>query len=178
MFDEARAHRAATAAPQPAPAPTAPTVAPRHVYLNLTPKSPQAGQPITAAAYLPGGNVSSLHLYYRTRRAGASGGFSSVQSEGHLGRFSVTIPGLQVEAAGLEYYAVALDDAGATVAAEGSREQPLALEVTGGKPVYARPWLWVGLGGALVVGGAAAVIAVFATRPAADAPGHLTIAPQ
>src|SRR5437868_4678360 len=83
----ASARRAATTPPAP---PTPPSAAPRHVYLDVTPKSPQSGQPITASAYLPGGNVSSLHLHYRTKGARATG-FSTVQSEGHLGRFSVTI---------------------------------------------------------------------------------------
>lgn len=178
VFDEAHAAIAMAAPPPSAPG----TVGgpPKALPLDIPRDKLPAGKALDGSAYVPGGSVSVLRIFYRTRgEAGAAGPYSSVQSEGHLGRFFITVPGMHVQPPAIEYYAEGLDDAGNVLAVSGSREKPLSIEVAAEKkPLYARPWLWGVVGGVVAAGAVAGIVVGVTSQPGANAPGHVTILPE
>ena len=150
-----------------------PTLAP-----TLTPQKPKEGQPVAVHVDYPGGVATRLELFYRTR---GSGVFSKLTIGGTAGKFETTIPGMNVHAPALEYYAAVLDESGAAVAKAGSLGQPLALDVRAiPKPVYRKGWFWGVIGGVVVVGAAVATTVALTTRSnvGPNTPATVTIQPQ
>jgi tetratricopeptide (TPR) repeat protein len=143
---------------------------------ELRPAAPKEGEALVVDVYHPGGIAVTLQLFYRTR---GTANFSKVSGEGSLGRFSVTIPGMAIEAPGIEYYVEALDDNGAPIAAAGSLASPILLDIAArGKPVYKRGVFWGVLGGVLVAGAIAGVVSFLVLRPGPNTPATVTIVPQ
>jgi hypothetical protein len=117
---------------------------------TVEPGRPSEGQAITVAAVYPGGVAESAELYFRARGQQA---FSKVVARGEAGHFAATIPGLQVQPPGLEYYLVLVDDLGGPVATAGGLASPFAVDVRPKKrPIYTKAWFW-GVIGAVVVAG-------------------------
>jgi hypothetical protein len=108
-------------------------------------------------AVAPGGLGKSLALYHRVR---GQPHYSELKASGREGRFELTLPGSEVRASALEYYAVVLDEHGVAIARAGNINEPLALEVTAAppkKPLYKRGWLW-GVVGVLIAGAVAGAV--------------------
>jgi hypothetical protein len=144
----------------------------------LTPLKPKEGQAVAVSVSYPGGVATRLELFYRTR---GSGVFSKLTVGGTGGKFATSIPGMDVRAPALEYYAAVLDDNGAAVARAGSLGQPLALDVRAlPKPVYRKGWFWGVIGGVVVVGAAVATTVALTTRSnvGPTTPATVTIQPQ
>jgi tetratricopeptide (TPR) repeat protein len=177
VFEEAKARVATgqaidgttTAAPRPI-VPLAP---------RLLPTRPREGQPIDVRVVYPGGLAVKLDLFYRTRGASV---YSKLSTPGDAaGRFEATIPGMDVHAPALEYYAIALDDSGASVAHAGALGLPLFVDVEGRKrPVYARGWFWGVIGGVALVGAGVATAVALSSRSTVSptTPATVTISPQ
>jgi hypothetical protein len=143
---------------------------------EVAPARPRAGQPLAVQVAWPGGVAAQVALYHRVRGQAL---FSTVTAAEQGGRFALTVPGLAVQAPGLEYYLVALDEAGAPVAGAGSLGAPLSLEVTARpKPVWKRGWFWGVLGGVVAAGVAATVAALLLTQVSPDSPATVTILPR
>jgi hypothetical protein len=144
---------------------------------EVSPAQPRAGQPVRMRVYYPGGVAEKLGLFYRTRGLGLYNHLV-VGGDG-AGHFELTVPGPRVQAPGLEYYLVALDDTGVSVANAGSLPRPLTLAVTEPKkPAYKRGWFWLVIGG-VAVAGAAVGTAVALTRStvSSSTPSTVTIMP-
>jgi hypothetical protein len=144
---------------------------------EVAPPKPKAGQPVKLSVVYPGGMLEKLNLFYRTRGLGIYN--RQVTTGDANGRFELTVPGTRVEAPGLEYYMVGLDDTGASVAKAGSLPRPLTINIAAiPKPVYKKGWFW-GLMIGIAVAGAAAGTAVYLTRSTVgpSTPGSVTIAP-
>ena len=141
------------------------------------PSHVKQGQAITIAAEYPGGVASSVELFYRTRGANVFAKLKAPVSPS--GAFSVTVPGMQVDAPALEYYLVVLDDNGASVALAGTLGSPLAVDVLGRKkPVYVKGWFWGVMAGVAVVGAGVATAVVLSTRSTVSASTPATISIQ
>jgi tetratricopeptide (TPR) repeat protein len=137
------------------------------------------GQAVTIAAAYPGGVASSVELFYRTRGQNVFAKLKSPIDVG--GSFSVTVPGMHVQAPALEYYFVVLDDHGASVAIAGTLGRPLAVDVQGRKrPVYVKGWFWGVIGGVAVVGAGVATAVVLSTRSSitSSTPATISIQPH
>lgn len=169
VFEEARA-RVATGQAHPTTG-ALPTMSP-----SIEPTRPRAGQPIAVVVSWPGGVAARVTLYHRLRGEAL---YSTVTATEHDGRFALDLPGGGVQAPGLEYYLVALDEAGTPVAGAGALGAPLSIEVTGRpRPAWKRGWVW-GLVAALVAVGAGAGIAAWElTRPGPNDPATVTILPR
>jgi hypothetical protein len=169
VFEEARA-RVATGQAKGAGS-ALPELAP-----EIAPARPRAGQPLAVQVAWPGGVAQQVALYHRVRGQAL---FSTVTAAEQGGRFALTVPGLDVQAPGIEYYLVALDEAGAPVAAAGSLGAPLSLDVAARpKPVWKRAWFWGVLGGVVAAGVAATVAALLLTQVSPDTPATVTILPR
>jgi hypothetical protein len=144
---------------------------------QVTPAQPRAGDAVHMRVYYPGGMAEKLGLFYRTRGLGL---YNRMQVGGDsAGHFELTVPGARVQAPGLEYYMVALDENGASVAKAGSLPRPLLLSVTElHKPVFKRGWFWGVIGG-LALAGAGVATAVVLTRPTVSSttPTSVTLMP-
>src|SRR5205814_10233414 len=93
------------------------------VAVTLDPATPLPGRAISVRATYAGGVAQKMAVYHRT--AGQPS-FSRLLVPGNAdGRFEATIPGLQVQAPGLEYHVALLDESGAAVASAGTLGQPL-----------------------------------------------------
>jgi hypothetical protein len=151
LFEEAKAEVATSArALQPAQ----PTVTP-----TVEPAAPREGRPVTVHLRYPGGVARKMTLYFR--KSGDASFSRATVAGGPDGAFEATVPGMAVQSPTLEYHAVLLDDAGASIAAAGSLGQPLSIEVARQKkPVYARGWFWGVVGGVAAAGAIAAGLAV------------------
>ncbi|MCU1283416.1 MAG: Tetratricopeptide repeat protein [bacterium] len=147
------------------------------LHPTVTPAKVKEGQAITVDAAYPGGVASSVELFYRTRGHDV---FAKLKSPVDIsGRFSVTVPGMHVDAPALEYYLVVLDENGASVALAGTLGQPLAVAVEGRKrPLYTKGWFWGVLGGVAVVGAGVATAVVLTTRSSISASTPATISIQ
>lgn len=142
------------------------------VTATLSPSSPREGRPVVVSVAYPGGVATRMALYHR--RAGESA-FSRVIVDGHDGTFSATLPGLAVQAPGLEYHVVLLDDAGADVATAGTLGQPLTASVERvQRPIYKKGWFWGVLGGVAAAGAIATTLALVLPRSTAS----VTVNPQ
>jgi hypothetical protein len=144
---------------------------------EVIPPKPKPGQPVKLSVLYPGGMVEKLNLFYRTRGLGIY--IRQVTGGDANGRFELTVPGNRIEAPGLEYYLVGLDDTGASVAKAGSLLRPLTINIAAiPKPVYKKGWFW-GIMIGIAVAGAAAGTAVYLTRStiSPSSPGSVTIAP-
>ena len=124
----------------------------------LVPPTPREGKPVTVHVDYPGGVARKMTLYFRP---GGESAFNRATVDGADGRFSATIPALDVRAPALDYHVVLLDDNGASVAAAGSIGAPLTIVVgRAPRPVYRRGWFWGVLGGVAAAGALAAGLAV------------------
>jgi hypothetical protein len=145
---------------------------------EVTPPSPKAGTPVRVRVTYPGGMAEKLSLFYRTRGLGV---YNRLVGTGDpTGRFDLTVPGPKVQAPGLEYYMVALDDSGASVAKAGTLSRPLLVPVIEiKKPAYKKGWVWGVVAGVVVVAGAGVATALVLTRPtvSSTAPSTVTIMP-
>ena len=145
----------------------------------VTPAKIKQGQAVTIAAAYPGGVASSVELFYRTRGQNV---FAKLKQRVDVGgAFSITVPGMHVDAPALEYYLVVLDESGASVATAGTLGQPLAVDVEGRKrPVYVKGWFWGVIGGIAVVGAGVATAVVLSTRStiSASTPATISIQPH
>lgn len=147
------------------------------LHPTVTPARVKEGQAVTVAAAYPGGVASSVELFYRTR--GQNMYAKLKQPVGAGGTFTVTVPGMHVQASALEYYLVVLDESGASVAIAGTLGQPLAVDVIGRKrPVYTKGWFWGVLGGVAVVGAGVATAVVLSTRSSISSSTPATISIQ
>jgi hypothetical protein len=132
---------------------------------EVAPPSQQAGFPVKLRVHYPGGLADQLDLFYRTRGLGVYNRLSSKGDNG--GHFELTVPGPRVQAPGLEYYMVALDESGASVAKAGSLARPLSVNVFEiKKPIYKRAWFWALMGGIVAVGvGTTIAVLYWPTNP-------------
>jgi tetratricopeptide (TPR) repeat protein len=173
LFEKARA-RVATGKGVPRSGTSGmPTLSP-----TITPARAKEGQPVEVRVRYPGGAAQKVDLFYRTR--GQTRFFELASPLDGGGRAALTVPGPSVRAPALEFYLLALDEAGVSVAQAGSMSQPLPVEVQAHKkPVYARGWFWGMIGGLLVAGAGAATIVYF-TRPTitSTTPGNVVFQPQ
>jgi tetratricopeptide (TPR) repeat protein len=130
---------------------------------EVAPVQPRAGQTVHIRVAYPGGMAEQLGVFYRTRGLGLYS--KLLVPADKTGHFDATLPGARVQAPGLEYYLVALDENLASVAKAGSLARPLSVNVTEVHvPVYKRGWFWAMLAG-VAVAGAGAATAVVLTRP-------------
>jgi tetratricopeptide (TPR) repeat protein len=173
LFEKARARVATGKAPGASTGPTMPTLSP-----TVTPVPAKEGKPVEVRVRYPGGAAQRVDLFYRTR---GQTRFSELLAPlDARGGAAITVPGSNVRAPILEYYLLALDDSGISVARAGSLAQPLPIEVqVRKKPVYARGWFWGTVTGILVAGAAAGTI-VYLTRPqiTSTTPGNVVFQPQ
>jgi hypothetical protein len=147
----------------------------RGLVPTIDPARPTEGQALNLLVLYPGGVAESADLYFRTRGRST---FSRIAVKGEHGRFSATIPGLQIRPPGLEYYLVLLDDNGGSVAAAGALARPLDVDVRR-RPVYKRGWFWGVVGGvaaAAIIGGVLG--ATVGSSPGKNAPATVTVVPQ
>lgn len=173
VFEEARAHVATEGGSSDS------GHALPELHPSVTPVKVKEGQAVTVDAAYPGGVASSVELFYRTRGQSVFAKLKAPIDVG--GHFSVTVPGMQVKAPALEYYAVVLDESGASVATAGTLGQPLAVDVQGRKkPVYTKGWFWGVLGGVAVVGAGVATAVVLTTRSSitSSTPATISIQPH
>jgi hypothetical protein len=134
-----------------------------HVQLDVAPRAPYVGEPVTMGAVLPD-PANTMHLFYRAH--GEPVYLSLASSAGAGRRFESTIPAAAVRAPALEYYAVALDPNGVTVAQSGSLGEPLVLAVAERvTPVYRRAWLWTVISIVAVGAAVAGTLAYVYTTP-------------
>jgi tetratricopeptide (TPR) repeat protein len=172
IFEEARA-QVATGRGLPAETAALPPLS-----TTVEPAHPSEGRAITITAVAQGGLGRSAALYYRTR---GSDRYSEVKAAGHDGRFELVVPGSDVRAPSLEYYVTALDERSTAIARAGGITEPLAVDVAGTKkPAYKRGWVWgVVVGGVLVAGAVATVLAIELKPPDPNAPADvMLIAPK
>jgi hypothetical protein len=131
----------------------APAVAP-----TLSPAAPHEGRPIVMQLHYPGGIATKMAVYYR--KSGELS-YSRLLVDGHDGNFEATVPGLAVQAPGIEYHLTLLDDAGADVASTGTLGQPIAIAVEREKtPIYKKGWFWGVIGGVAAAGALAVTLAL------------------
>jgi len=143
----------------------------------VTPTKVKQGQAVTIAASYPGGVAASVELFYRTRGQNVFAKLKQRVDAG--GAFSITVPGMHVDAPALEYYLVVLDENGASVAIAGTLGGPLAVDVEGRKrPVYVKGWFWGVIGGIAVVGAGVATAVVLSTRSSISSSTPATISIQ
>jgi hypothetical protein len=151
-----------------------PTLSPQ-----VSPARAREGQSLEVRVSYPGGVAARLELFYRTRGANV---FAKISGAGDAGgNFAAVIPGMDVHAPALEYYAAVLDDSGVSVAKAGSLGQPLAVDVVARKrPVYTRAWFWSVIGGVALVGAGVATAVALTTRSPVNPmmPATVTIQPQ
>jgi hypothetical protein len=135
---------------------------------------PREGHPVDVRATLAGGAAVRGELFFRARGQTRYNKVTALLDAG--GVLSVTVPGMDVHAPGLEYYLVLLDAAGASVARAGSLGQPLALPVDGVKTaVYKRGWFWGVIAGAAVVGAGVATAVALTARSSVSSSTPATI---
>ncbi len=144
---------------------------------HIAPQHPKEGEPVVLTLEYPGGVARKLRLFHRTRGKVAFSE-SSVLAASSSGKFSITVPGLSVQAPGFEYYLVLDDDQGISIAESGSFAAPLLLPVSARpKPIYKRAVFWGVLGGVLASGALAAILATTLIHsPSKNA--SVTITPQ
>jgi hypothetical protein len=146
----------------------------------VTPSRPVEGQPVTVAAQLKDPRAAKAELFYRVK---GRANFNKSATPGNPdGRFSLTIPGLQVQPPALEYYLNILDDSNTALAHAGTLAQPLLFNVGALKrPVYSKGWFWGVVVGVVVVGAVVggAVGGTLANSPSIgpNTPATVTIQP-
>jgi hypothetical protein len=177
VFEEAKA-RVATGQGVEGASPEArrglPTLQPQ-----LSPSRLKEGQSLDVRVSYPGGVAARLELFYRTRGATV---FSKLSVKGDaVSNFAAVIPGMDVHAPALEYYAAMLDEGGASIAKVGSLGQPIAVNVEARKrPVYTRGWFWGVVGGVALAGAVVATAVVLTSRGTVgpSTPATVMIQPQ
>lgn len=174
VFEEARAHVATQGGSSEDRSRALPELTPR-----VTPMKIKQGETVTIQSAYPGGVAASVELFYRARGQNVFSKLKAPIDTG--GHFSVTVPGMHVEAPALEYYLVVLDETGASIALAGTLGQPLAVDVAGRKkPVYAKGWFWGVIAGVAVVGAGVATAVVLTTRStiSSSTPATISIQPH
>jgi hypothetical protein len=145
---------------------------------EIAPLKPLAGQPVRMRIFYPGGLADHMSLFFRTRGLGI---YSRIEAKGDAaGHFVLNLAPTQVQAPGVEYYLVALDENGASVAKAGSLARPRLIDVTAvKKPLYKRGWFWGVLVTSVVVAGAAVGTTLVLTRNTvtSSSPTGVTIMP-
>jgi hypothetical protein len=171
LFEKARARVATGKGGAAAMGPAIPPL-----YPTVTPGPVKEGQPIEVQVRYHG--AKKVDLFFRTRGQTRFSELSAPLDPKAGAR--LTVPGMSVHAPALEYYLLALDSTGASLARAGSLGQPVPIEVLARKkPVYTRGWFWGTITGILVAGAGAATIVYF-TRPTinSNTPGSVTFQPQ
>jgi tetratricopeptide (TPR) repeat protein len=141
---------------------------------TITPPHPIAGQTVRMRVDYPGGLAERMSLFYRPRGVGLYS--RSIVGGDVGGRFDLTMPGARVVYPGMEYYIVALDEGGASVARAGSLSFPLAFDVRDSKkPVYKRGWFWGMMTGIVVAGAGVATALVLVHN--STLPTSVTVSP-
>jgi hypothetical protein len=140
---------------------------------QIVPPQPHAHEAVRMRVEYPGGVANRVSLFYRPRGFGL---YEQNQArDDGSGRFELAVPDARVLPPGLEYYLVALDASGASVARAGSLSRPLFLRIAEiQRPLYKRAWFWGLIGGVALVGSAVAT-AVVLTRTPSNAPAAVTI---
>jgi hypothetical protein len=144
---------------------------------EVTPKTPLSGKPVSMRVFYPGGLADKMSLFYRTRGFGI---YNRLEAAGDTaGHFSLTVPAAQVQAPGIEYYLVAFDDSGASVAKAGSLARPWLIDVSlSRKPIYKRGWFWGVFTGVLVAGaGVATALVLTRNQVTSTTPTTVTVSP-
>ena len=145
----------------------------------VQPLHPKEGQPLTVSLQLDGKPAAKAELFYRVRGQAV---FNKLDGAGSPdGKFSLTIPGLQVLPPAVEYYLTVLDDSNTSVARAGTLAQPLSVPVSPQKrPIYARAWFWGVVAGVVAVGAivGGTVAATTSSGPGKNTPASVTIMPQ
>jgi hypothetical protein len=142
---------------------------------EISPVRPHAGDRVRVRVHYPGGLAERLSMFYRTRGAGL---YDNLQAESDgEGQFELTVPGSRVQPPGLEYYLVALDQTGASMARAGSLPRPLYIDVAElRKPIYKRGWFWGVIGGVAVAGiTVATAVTLSRSGPGPNTPSTVTI---
>ncbi len=141
---------------------------------KITPPRPIQGQTVRMQVDYPGGLAERMSLFYRPRGVGLYQ--RSIVGGDVGGRFDLTIPGTRVVYPGMEYYIVALDEGGASVARAGSLSFPLAFDVRDSKkPVYKKGWFWGMMTGIVVAGAGVATALVLVHN--STLPTSVTVSP-
>jgi hypothetical protein len=145
---------------------------------TVSPTPAKEGRPVELSVRYPGRAAQKVDLFYRTR--GQTRFSEQLAPLDARKGAALVVPGMAVHAPALEYYLLALDESGASVAQAGSMGLPLPVDVQAQKkPVYARGWFWATIAGVLVAGAGAAT-AVYFTRTTitSSTPGTVTFQPQ
>jgi hypothetical protein len=147
---------------------------------SLMPQRPMENQPVTVAAQLNDARAAKAELFYRIKGRAVFNKSSTPGSPD--GRFSLTIPGIQVQPPALEYYLNILDDSNTALAHAGTLAQPLLFNVgVLKKPVYTKGWFWGVVVGVVVagavVGGAVGGTVGSSSAPGPNTPATVTIQP-
>jgi hypothetical protein len=115
------------------------------------------------------------------RRAGGAA-WSEVLADCAAGAAALTIPGLTVAAPSIQYYAAALDAAGAVLSSAADATQPLTLAVAEppgrSRSALRSAGLWVGVVAGLAVGAAATALVFTLRPPPAGTPANLGLRPH
>jgi hypothetical protein len=140
LFDDVRSvmEPPPVAKPKPEPVRVTPPPVGKPPTLSAQPDArPTVSQPLEVRASLAGADAAQVRLFHRARGGGA---WSRVEAERRGGSWSATIPGLWVASPGVDYYLLALDGGGREVAALGTAEAPLTVDVAvRARPLWARP---------------------------------------
>jgi hypothetical protein len=125
------------------------------VDTEVMPHKAGEGKAITVSAQFAARGATKAELFYRVRGQAV---FNKLSTPGSPdGKFSFTVPGMQVQPPAVDYYLNLLDDSNTVVAHAGVLSQPLSVPVTAQKrPVYVKGWFWGVVVGAVAV--AAAVV--------------------
>jgi tetratricopeptide (TPR) repeat protein len=171
VFEEARARVATGRAPSNVDTHALSTLKP-----EISPPKPKAGQAVQMRVFYPGGLAQTMDLFFRTRGLGL---YTRLEAKGDAaGHFNLNLAPAQVQAPGIEYYLIALDDSGASVAKAGSLARPWLIDVTPvKKPVYKRGWFWGVLVTSVVVAGAAVGTSLALTRNTNTSSSTVTLSP-
>jgi hypothetical protein len=153
------------------PAPHAPEVSTSLPSFTITgPDKARDGEPLRFHA--AAGQAARMQLYHRV----PPGAYSLVEASRADAGYEAIVPGADVHAPRVEYYALLLDGASTPLARAGSLGAPLALRVEARKkPVYKKAWFWGTIVGVAPAGALAAALAV-TLRRAPDA--ALTLQPH
>ena len=168
----------------------------RPVTLLVDPiADPTGGEPVVVDARIENMALGAkAKLFFR--RAGdeaySSVDFARARGSGPKDRYQTTLPAYELPSEAnpyeVEYYFEVADAAQRRLAGRGDSFHPLIFQVlpqqsaaqtasvSGGRPWYKSPWLWVGVG-AVVVGGTAAGVALTTSQERGQVPVTIRVSP-
>jgi hypothetical protein len=146
---------------------------------TMVPLRPVENQQVSLAATFKDIRAAKAELFYRVKGRAV---FNKTSTPGNPdGKFSLTIPGLQVQPPALEYYLTILDDSNTALAHAGTLAQPISFNVLAlKKPVYTKGWFWGVIAGVVIAGAVAGGVGgYYATAPSIgpNTPATVTINP-